>query len=91
MAPDGISVYVCVYVYVYVDLYVHAYAYAYIYIYIYCIHRYTLNKTTLKTRIKLPDWGKTTHNCRVMGSVWVLYLLSTHTRPIYPTHFAGSP
>ena len=51
---------------------------------------YTLNKTTLKTLIKLPAWRKTTHNCRVMGSVWALFLLSAHRRPIYPTHFAGS-
>ena len=51
---------------------------------------YTLNKTTLKTLIKLPECKKTTHNCRVMGSVWVLLLLSAHTRPTYPTHFAGS-
>ena len=45
----------------------------------------------LKTIIKLPDWRKTTYNCRVLGSVWVLFHLSTHTTPIYPTHFAGSP
>ena len=41
--------------------------------------------------IKLPDWRKTTHNCRVMGSVLVLFLLSAHTRPIYHTYFAGNP
>ena len=23
------------------------------------------------------------YNCRVMGSVWVLFLLSSHTNPIY--------
>ena len=35
---------------------------------------------------------KTAHNYfRVMGSVWVLFLLSAHTRPIFPTYFAGSP
>ena len=44
-----------------------------------------------KIRKKLLDWRKTTHNWRIMGSVWVLYLLSAHIRPIYPTHFAGSP
>ena len=52
---------------------------------------YTLNKTTLKTLIKLPDCRKTTHNYRVMDSVWGLFLLSVHTRPIYPTNFAGNP
>ena len=51
---------------------------------------YSPGKTTLKTLIKLPDWRKTAHNCRVMGSVWVL-CLSAHTRPIYPTHFECSP
>ena len=51
---------------------------------------YTMNKTTLKTLIKLPDWRKTIHNCRVMGHVWVLFLLFAYTRPIYPTYFAGS-
>ena len=51
---------------------------------------YTLNKNTIKTLIKLPNWRKTAHNCRVMGSVRVLFL-SAHTRPIYPTHFAGNP
>ena len=25
-----------------------------------------------------------------MGSVWVLFHFSAHTRPIYPTHFAGN-
>ena len=50
----------------------------------------TLNKNTIKTLVKLPDWRQTTHNCRVMGSVWVLFLLSAHTRPISPTHFVGS-
>ena len=42
---------------------------------------------TLKMQIKLPDLRKTSH----MGSVWVLFLVSTHTRPIYPAHFAGEP
>ena len=28
----------------------------------------------------------TKYDYRVMGSVWVLFLLSAHTRPIYPTH-----
>ena len=46
---------------------------------------------TLKTLIELHDWRKTTHNCRVMVSARLLFLLSAHTRPIYPTHFAGSP
>ena len=32
---------------------------------------------------RLPDWGNTTHNYRVMGSVWVLSLLSAHIEPIY--------
>ena len=45
-------------------------------------NNYTLNKNTLKTLIKLPDWRKTTHNCRVMSSVWVLFNLSAQTRPI---------
>ena len=26
-----------------------------------------------------------------MGGVWELFLLSAYSRPIYPTHFAGSP
>ena len=57
-----------------------------------CVPRaYALNKTTLKTRIKLPAWRITAHNCRVMGSVWVLFLPSAHTKPIYPTHFTVSP
>ena len=47
-------------------------------------------KTTLKTLIKLPHWGQT-HDCRVIGSVWVACLLFAHTRPICPTHFAGNP
>ena len=51
---------------------------------------YALNINLLKTHIKLPDWRKITHNCRVIGSVWVLFL-STNTRSIYPTHFAGNP
>ena len=49
------------------------------------------NKITLKTLMKLHDRRKTTHNCRVMGSVWVLFLHSAHKRPIYPTHFVGNP
>ena len=32
-----------------------------------------------------------THNYRVLGSVWVLFVLSALTRHIYATHFAGSP
>ena len=44
-----------------------------------------------KTLIKLPDWRKTTHYCRVMGSVWILFPLSAHTRPKYLSHFAGNP
>ena len=52
---------------------------------------YGLYGNALKTLIKLPDRSKVTHNCRVMGSVWVLFFLSAHTRPIYPTHFAGNP
>ena len=48
----------------------------------------TPNKNTLKTLIKLPDWRKTTHNCRVMGSVWVSFFLSSHTRPMHPINFA---
>ena len=51
----------------------------------------TLDNNTLNTLIKLPNWRKTTYNCRGMGSVWVLFRLSAHTRPIYPTHFAGNP
>ena len=35
------------------------------------------------TLTKLPDW--------YIGSVWVLFLVFAHTRPMYPTHFAGSP
>ena len=62
-----------------------------IFLYIYSGHIYALNKNTLKTLIQLPDWRKTTHDCRVMGSIWVLFFLSAHTRPIYPTRFAGSP
>ena len=52
----------------------------------------TLDKNTLKPLMKLHSWRKTTHNYRVMGSVWVLFFLSarTHTKPIYPTHFAGN-
>ena len=26
----------------------------------------------------------------VVGSVWVQFVLSAHTRPIYPTYFAGN-
>ena len=26
-----------------------------------------------------------------MGSVWVLYLIFAHTKPMYPTHFVGNP
>ena len=55
-----------------------------------CRFTYTLKKNTLKTPIMLREWRKTTHNCRVMGSVWELFLLSVHTRPIYLTDFAGS-
>ena len=51
---------------------------------------YTLNKTTLKTLIKLPDWEQTPHTCRVKGTVWVLLLLSDHIRPIYPTHLQAA-
>ena len=51
------------------------------------VYPYTLNKYMNKTLIKLPDWRKTTRNCRVMGII----LLSAHKRPIYPTHFADSP
>ena len=51
---------------------------------------YALNRTTPKTLIKLPAWRKTTHNCRVMGSVWALFPLSAHTRPTYLTHFEGN-
>ena len=51
---------------------------------------YTINKNTLKTLVQLSDWRKTTHNCRVMGCAWVLFRHSTHTRPIYPTRFAGN-
>ena len=32
-----------------------------------------------------------THNCRVMGSVWVVCLQSAHTRPISPTSVVCSP
>ena len=53
------------------------------------IGKYSLNKNTLETLIKLSDWRKP-HNCRVMRSVWVLFILSAYTRPIYPTHFAGN-
>ena len=52
---------------------------------------YTLSINTLKTLIKLADWRKTTNNYRAMGSVWVLFFLSAHSGPIYPTHFAGIP
>ena len=55
------------------------------------LRSYTLNKNTLNTRIKLLDWRKTTHNCRVMGCAWVLLHFFDHTRAIYPTHFAGNP
>ena len=48
-----------------------------------------MNKNSIKTLIKQPDWRKTTPNCRVIDSVWLLFLLSTHTRP--PTYFAGNP
>ena len=40
---------------------------------------------------KLPDRRQTTHNYRVMGSLSVAFLLSAHTIPIYPTHFACNP
>ena len=43
---------------------------------------YTLNKDTHKTLAKLTDWRKTNRNYRIMGSVWVLFLLTAHTRPI---------
>ena len=46
---------------------------------------YTLNKTTLKTLIKLPAWRNATHNYPVMGSVWV-YLQSAHAYKIYICH-----
>ena len=52
---------------------------------------YTINLNSLKTLIKLPDWRETTDNCRIIGSVWVLFLLSAYTRPIYPAHFTGNP
>ena len=53
--------------------------------------RYALNETTLKTLIKLPGWRKTTHNCRVMGSVWVLFFFLPIQDPyIYLTHFPGT-
>ena len=27
----------------------------------------------------------------IIAELWVLFLLSAQTRPIYPTHFAGNP
>ena len=46
-----------------------------------------INENTIKTLIKLPDWRKKKHNIRVMGSVFLLF---AHTKPIYPTYFAGN-
>ena len=54
---------------------------------------YTLNETTLKTLIKLHLTGETQPMvARDMCSIWVVvFLLSAHTKLIYPTHFADSP
>ena len=40
---------------------------------------YAQNKNTFTTLIKLPNWRKNNHICRVMGSVWVLFLLFART------------
>ena len=49
------------------------------------------SKKSVTKLIKLSDWRKRTSDYRVMGSEWVLCLQFAHTRPIYPTYFAGNP
>ena len=49
------------------------------------------NKNTLRTLVQLPELKKNNPYCQVMGSVWVLFIFSAHTTPIYLTYFAGNP
>ena len=50
---------------------------------------YTINKTTLKTLIKLPD-RRYSPQLSSYGYRMGIISLSAHTRPIYPIHFAGN-
>ena len=51
---------------------------------IFIVYVYVHSKqNTPKTLIKQPDWKKTTHNCRGMGSVWVFFSHSYRTHISY--------